>query len=141
MSSSSHHMCYVTDACDCAQSIILLPHMVRMSRFWYKLFFMTVTTFGCKKIGAQKIKKIFFPRYVLFFKALCTLVQFSYTYSNLKSCYIVCTPHFQLGEGGWTSYQIFKKGGLDRTLIFRERLMGKKEGVTFSRGSQFLHKR
>ena len=37
------------------------------------------------------------------------------------------------GEGGWTSYQIFKKGGLDTTLIFKGGLV-RKRAVTFSRG-------
>ena len=38
------------------------------------------------------------------------------------STYAVCTP-FLLG--GWVSYQIFKKVGLDRILIFRRRLLEK----------------
>ena len=44
------------------------------------------------------------------------------------------------GGGDWTSYQIFKKGGLGRISIFRGGFAGK-EGVTFSGGLQFLDKK
>ena len=45
--------------------------------------------------------------------------------------YVVCTPppslHPSFLQGGvWTSYQIFKKEGLDRTLILRGRLVRKR---------------
>ena len=53
---------------------------------------------------------------------------------------IVCSPPPPFlqegngeGEGGWASYQIFKKGKLDRTLIFRGGLL-RKRGVKFLRG-------
>ena len=38
------------------------------------------------------------------------------------------------GRMGWTPYQIFKEGGLNRTSGFGERLLGKR-GATFFRGS------
>ena len=48
---------------------------------------------------------------------------------------IVCTPFLSAGVGwrGCASYQIFKKGGLDRISIFREGLLVKRV-VTFCRG-------
>ena len=46
---------------------------------------------------------------------------------------IVCIFPTFCGGGGWTSNQIFKKGGLDRTLIFIRGLVGKR-GLTFLRG-------
>ena len=49
---------------------------------------------------------------------------------------IVCTP-FLLG--GWTSYQIFKKGGLKGSQFLKG--VAGKEGVTFFRGLQFLCKK
>ena len=54
---------------------------------------------------------------------------------------IVCTPPpFCWGKGGWTSNQIFKKGGgLDRTLVFRGELLVKR-GWLFSGGCNFLTK-
>ena len=48
------------------------------------------------------------------------------------------TP-FCWGEGGWTSNQIFKKGGLDRNSTFRGGLLGKR-GQLFSGGLQFSYK-
>ena len=45
------------------------------------------------------------------------------------------------GEGGRTSNQIFKKGGLDRTLTFRGGLLGMREVTFFTGGAQFSHKK
>ena len=61
------------------------------------------------------------------------------SYEMTIICLIVCTS---LSAGrGWTSYQILKKGGLDRTSTFRG--VGEKEVDNFFQGGgvQFLHKR
>lgn len=61
------------------------------SIFWvnvwpkYRFFFTLVTTFGCDKIGTQKIKENFFAIEGLFFKGWCTLLHCSHIRSNLKS--------------------------------------------------------
>ena len=49
-------------------------------------------------------------------------------------------PSFFLLGLGWTSYQIFKKGGLDRFSIFRGGLLGK-SWRPFLGGLLFLHKK
>ena len=46
---------------------------------------------------------------------------------------IVCTPSFQLGGGGG----IELKKGLDRALIFREGLVGKRRDLFFGGGPIF----
>ena len=52
---------------------------------------------------------------------------------------IVCMPSFCWGRG-WTSYQIFKKEELDRTLVFREGCW-ERGGDFIQRGLQFFDKR
>ena len=54
----------------------------------------------------------------------------------LLSNAIVCSPLFL--QGGWTSNQILKKRGLNRTSTFRGGLLGK-TGVTFFRGGCNFH--
>ena len=66
----------------------------------------------------------------------------------MPQCYVqMCHsvhPLLSAGEGS-TSYQIFKKGGLDRTSIFRggcwEGDFGRGARATFFRGVQFLDKK
>ena len=45
-----------------------------------------------------------------------------------------------LSAGGWTSYQIFKKGGLDRTSTLRGRLLEKRDNF-FQGGVAILQKK
>ena len=63
---------------------------------------------GREEIVTQKIRKRFFPIYVIFFKDSCTFLHCFYILRNLKRSYIVCIPPFL--QGGWAFYQIFKKG-------------------------------
>ena len=66
---------------------------------------------------------------------------------NFKEGYsIVCTwpPFCWQGGGGWTSNQIFKKGGGDRTSTFRVELLGRMGWLFFRRGEwglKLLHKK
>ena len=59
-------------------------------------------------------------------------------YSNV-CLYIVCTPPFCCG--GWTSYQIFIKAGLDRTSTLRRGDAGKEGGNFFQGGCNFYIKK
>ena len=57
-----------------------------------------------------------------------------------RKVYLVCTPPFLSARGIELPPKLSKKRGLDRTSIFRDRLLGKR-GVTFFRGREFLHKK
>ena len=62
------------------------------------------------------------------------VVKLASLYSTLNdaSFSIVCTP--LSGGRRWASYQIFEKGGIERSLVFRGGLV-RKRGVTFLRGA------
>ena len=68
----------------------------------------------------------------------------TYSWFNIHHfSYYAPLPLSAGGEGGWTPYPIFKKGGLDGTPIFREGCW-EREGDFFQGGwgeVQFLHKK
>ena len=92
--------------------------------------------YPCKFLTSIKI--IWMQKYVQFYCIWQSVVYMMLLFaSSIKMIIvrIVCTPVF-VGEGGWTSNQIFKKGKrLDRTSTFREGLLGKR-GVNFFRGGE-----
>ena len=59
---------------------------------------------------------------------------------NSMKQFIVCTSPFLLEEG-LNLIPNFQKGGLDRTLLFREEVAGKEGGDLFEGGKQYLNKK
>ena len=101
---------------------ILFPQKTHNTLAWYKYAHGAKQIVPCKSCKWLLIAQQAFSKLLSFF---FFLIPFPTYYALL--------PFFF--AGGWTSYQIFKKGELDRVSILNRRLLGK-SGVTFFQGGK-----
>ena len=112
--------------------------------FWHLCLWLVKVKVIIQSFLLHLSRSVYFVTYLTTLKCSCQLCRLSLSSNKLHSVNPPPSP-FCSWEGSWVSYQIFKKGRLDRISVLRSEdlrgwLLGKRE-VVFSAGLQFLHKK